>query len=273
MSCQRCLPHFCDGWAGLRDACPDVAAPELMERSACLGSLLPYRKVAEVMAKFPPIEPTESFITLRYRTLKVGDHLEERASERAWFEPPSKAECPQMELNLPNDPEREFVVSVDCRCVGTCGTSPISFQFSSEGGVHEQESTRDQTQATHSEACGESVGQKECVGRYALEKRALELAAFKHTDRAAQNAPPFATIPNRRVKATDDEKLQGRASTDCRKCPIVQFRIASGGGRWAFLLNHLQCFTHMRCPLARDLKMAPPAPRHLKAQNHRRAIR
>ena len=84
-----------------------------MERSARLGSLLPYRKAAEVMAEFLPIKPTESFVTLRHRTLKLGERLDERARERTWFEPPSTAERRQMELNLPNDPEREFVVSID----------------------------------------------------------------------------------------------------------------------------------------------------------------
>ena len=79
MNCQRCLPHFCDAWTVLRDICPDQATPELMERSARLGSLLPYRKAAEVMAEFLPIKPTESFVTLRHRTLKVGERLDEKA--------------------------------------------------------------------------------------------------------------------------------------------------------------------------------------------------
>ena len=113
MNCQRCLPHFCAAWTVLRDICPDQATPELMERSARLGSLLPYRKAAEVMAEFLPIKPTESFVTLRHRTLKLGERLDERARERAWFEPPSTTERRQMELDLPNDPEREFVVSID----------------------------------------------------------------------------------------------------------------------------------------------------------------
>jgi hypothetical protein len=65
------------------------------------------------MAEFLPIKPTESFVTLRHRTLKLGERLDERARERAWFEPPSTAERRQMELALPNDPEREFVVSID----------------------------------------------------------------------------------------------------------------------------------------------------------------
>ena len=56
---------------------------------------------------------TESFVTLRHRTLKLGERLDERARERAWFEPPATAERRQMEVDLPNDPEREFVVSID----------------------------------------------------------------------------------------------------------------------------------------------------------------
>jgi hypothetical protein len=121
MNCQRCLPHFCDAWAVLRDICPDQATPELMERSARLGSLLPYRKAAEVMAEFLPIKPTESFVTPRHRTLKLGERLDERARERAWFEPPSTTERRQMELDLPNDPEREFVVSIDTAHVRASG--------------------------------------------------------------------------------------------------------------------------------------------------------
>jgi hypothetical protein len=100
-------------WTVLRDICQDQATPELMERSARLGSLLPYRKAAEVMAEFLPIQSTESFVTLRHRALKLGQRLDERARERAWFEPPSTTERRQMELSLPNDPEREFVVRSD----------------------------------------------------------------------------------------------------------------------------------------------------------------
>ena len=86
-----------------------------MERSARLGSLLPYRKAAEVMAEFLPITPTGSFVTLRRHTLKLGQRLDERAGERAWFEPPSTTERRQMDSYPPNDPEREFVV-IDRAC-------------------------------------------------------------------------------------------------------------------------------------------------------------
>jgi hypothetical protein len=85
MNCQRCLPHFCDARTVLRDISPDQATPELMERSARLGSLLPCRKAAEVVAEVLPIQSTESFVTLRHRTMKLGQRLDERARQRAWF--------------------------------------------------------------------------------------------------------------------------------------------------------------------------------------------
>ena len=113
MNCRRCLPYFCDASAVLRDICPDQATPELMELSARMGSLMPYRKAADVLAEFLPIPSTELFMTLRHRTMKLGERLDEKARDRAWFEPPSSSEHKQAELDLPNDPEREFVVSID----------------------------------------------------------------------------------------------------------------------------------------------------------------
>jgi hypothetical protein len=113
MNCQRCLPHFWGAWTVLSQICPDQATPESMERSGRLGPLLPYRKAAEVTAEFLPIEPTESFVSLRHRTLRLGERLDEKARQRAWFEPPAMGERRQNDLDLPNDPEREFVVSID----------------------------------------------------------------------------------------------------------------------------------------------------------------
>ncbi|WP_245435047.1 ISKra4 family transposase [Methylocystis rosea] len=113
MNCRRCVPYFCDASTVLRDICPDQATPELMELSARLGSLMPYRKAADVLAEFLPIPSTESFMTLRHRTMKLGERLDEKARQREWFEPPSSSEHKQAELDLPNDPEREFVVSID----------------------------------------------------------------------------------------------------------------------------------------------------------------
>ena len=60
MNCRRCLPYSFDASAVLRDICPDQATPELMELSARMGSLMPYRKAADVLAEFLPIPSTES---------------------------------------------------------------------------------------------------------------------------------------------------------------------------------------------------------------------
>jgi hypothetical protein len=113
LNCQRCVPYFRDASAVLRDFCPDQATPELMELSARLGSLMPYRKAADVIAEFLPVKSTESFVTVRHRTLTLGKRLDEKARDRAWFDPPYADEREQVELDLPNDPEREFVVSID----------------------------------------------------------------------------------------------------------------------------------------------------------------
>jgi hypothetical protein len=113
LNCQRCLPYFCDASAVLRDICPDQATPELMELSARMGSLMPYRKAADVIAEFLPVKSTESFVTVRHRTLNLGKRLDEKARERAWFDPPHADEREQVELDLPDDHEREFVVSID----------------------------------------------------------------------------------------------------------------------------------------------------------------
>lgn len=51
-------------------------------------------------------------MTLRHRTMKLGERLDEKARQRAWFEPPSSSEHKQVEFDLPNDPKREFVLSI-----------------------------------------------------------------------------------------------------------------------------------------------------------------
>ena len=75
MVCQRCFPHFSMAFTVLDEICPDRATPELMEVTARLGSMLPYRKAAELLAEFLPIEPTEGHQTVRKRTLTLGARL------------------------------------------------------------------------------------------------------------------------------------------------------------------------------------------------------
>jgi hypothetical protein len=113
MLCQRCHPGLCMAITVLDGICPDRATPELMELSARLGSMVPYRKAAELLAEFLPIESTEGHVTVRKRTLKVGSRLEEQSLRQERTNPPVTCERKQLELALPDDPLHEFVVSVD----------------------------------------------------------------------------------------------------------------------------------------------------------------
>ena len=40
---------------------------------------MPYRKAAELLAEFLPVEPTEGHVTVRKRTLTVGARLEKQS--------------------------------------------------------------------------------------------------------------------------------------------------------------------------------------------------
>lgn len=65
-------------FAPLKEICPDRATPELMELTARLGSLIPYQQAANVLAELLPIEPTETHATVRKRTIKVGERLDDQ---------------------------------------------------------------------------------------------------------------------------------------------------------------------------------------------------
>ena len=54
--------------------------------------------------------------------MKLGERLDEKARDHAWFEPPSSSEHKQTELDLSNDPEREFALSIDTAHI-RCGRS------------------------------------------------------------------------------------------------------------------------------------------------------
>jgi hypothetical protein len=57
-------------FAPLKEICSDRATPELMELTARLGSMMPYRQAAKVLADFLPVEPTETHATVRKRTIR-----------------------------------------------------------------------------------------------------------------------------------------------------------------------------------------------------------
>ncbi|MER9939261.1 hypothetical protein [Mesorhizobium sp. M0088] len=76
MLCQNCHPGMVAAFAPLKEICPDRATSDLMELTARLGSMMPYRQAASVLAEFLPIEPTETHATVRKRTIKVGERLD-----------------------------------------------------------------------------------------------------------------------------------------------------------------------------------------------------
>ena len=100
-------------FAPLKEICPDRATPELMELTARLGSLIPYRQAASVLAEFLPIEPTETHATVRKRTIKVGERLDDQIARESWCARRQLDERCQLEMQLPGDRRKEFVISID----------------------------------------------------------------------------------------------------------------------------------------------------------------
>ena len=113
MLCRNCHPGFVLAFAPLQEICPDRATPELTELTARLGSTMPYRKAATVMAEFLPLEPTETHATVRKRTIRTGEKLDRQAAEEDRRAASHLKDRRQLELELPGDRRREFVVSVD----------------------------------------------------------------------------------------------------------------------------------------------------------------
>lgn len=50
MICRDCYPSMVVAFAPLKEICPDRATSELMELTARLGSMMPYRQAASVLA-------------------------------------------------------------------------------------------------------------------------------------------------------------------------------------------------------------------------------
>ena len=113
MLCRNCHPGFAFAFAPLCEVCPDRATPELRELTARLGSMMPYRQAASVMAEFLPLEPTETHATVRKRTIRTGEGLDRQAAEEERSAASQVRDRRQLELELPGDRRREFVVSVD----------------------------------------------------------------------------------------------------------------------------------------------------------------
>lgn len=73
MICRDCYPGMVVAFASLKEICPDRATSELMELTARLGSMMPYRQAASVLAESLPVEPTE--------THAIGERLDEQVAD------------------------------------------------------------------------------------------------------------------------------------------------------------------------------------------------
>ena len=113
MLCRNCHPGVAVAFAPLQQICPDRATSELTELTARLGSMMPYRQAASVMAEFLPLEATETHATVRKRTIRTGERLDRQAAEEEKSAASRMKDRRQLELELPGDRRREFVVSVD----------------------------------------------------------------------------------------------------------------------------------------------------------------
>ena len=112
--CRVCHPGIVGAFAPLKEICPDRATVELMELTARLGSMMPYRQAAKVLAEFLPIEPTETHATVRKRTIRIGERLDDQiAQEERRARSHQTEERRQLEMHLPGDRRKEFVISID----------------------------------------------------------------------------------------------------------------------------------------------------------------
>ena len=113
MLCRDCHPGLAFAFAPLLEICPDRATSELIELTARLGSMMPYRQAASVMANFLPIEPTVTHATVRKRTIRTGERLDRLAAEEERTASLRAKDRRQLELELPGDRRREFAISID----------------------------------------------------------------------------------------------------------------------------------------------------------------
>ena len=113
MLCRNCHPAFAFPFAPLQEICPDRATAELTELTARLGSRMPYREAAKVMAEFLPVEATETHATVRKRTVRTGEKLDRQAADEERRAVLPAKDRSQLELEIPGDRRREFLISID----------------------------------------------------------------------------------------------------------------------------------------------------------------
>lgn len=90
MLCRDCHPGVIVAFAPLNEIRPDRATPEMMELTARLGSIIPYRQAARLLAEFLPLELTETHATVRKRTIRIGERLDDQIAEEEWRAKPQR---------------------------------------------------------------------------------------------------------------------------------------------------------------------------------------
>lgn len=66
-----------------------------------------------MLKKFLPIEPTETHATVRKRTIRVGERIDDQIANEEWLATRKMEERHQLEMPLPGDRREEFVISID----------------------------------------------------------------------------------------------------------------------------------------------------------------
>ena len=84
-----------------------------MELTARLGNMIPYRQAAKVLADFLPVKPTETNATVRKRTIRIGERLNDQIVRGTWRTRSQTDDRCQLEMQLPGDRRKEFVISID----------------------------------------------------------------------------------------------------------------------------------------------------------------
>ncbi|MER9275470.1 hypothetical protein [Mesorhizobium sp. M0643] len=84
-----------------------------MELTARLGSMMPYRQAASVLANSCPSNRPRRMRPCEKRTIKVGERLDDQITEETWRARMKMEERHQLEMQLPGDRRKEFVISID----------------------------------------------------------------------------------------------------------------------------------------------------------------
>jgi hypothetical protein len=75
--------------------------------------MMPYRQAENVLAEFLPVEPTETHATVRKRTVRIGERLDDQIAEDELCARSQSDERDQLEMQLPGDRRKEFIISID----------------------------------------------------------------------------------------------------------------------------------------------------------------